>query len=93
MPHSVREYWLRCVVRVGTTTQYAARVRSCITTNAAGVIVTSNNALEYSIGSGFTLAANSVGGNSTVGLTITSSTGSIANYSASISEIYAESIL
>ena len=91
-PHAVREYWLRCVVRVGGTTQYAARVRCCFTTSASGLIVTSSNAVEFTIGSGFSLSANASAGASTVGLTITSSTGSIANYSASIFEIYSDAI-
>lgn len=91
-PYAMHEFWLRCIVRVGTTLQYAARVRLAITTNAAGAIVASSASTEFSIGSGFSISSTATAGATTVGLTVNSSTGSIANVMASITETYADSI-
>lgn len=91
-PYALHEFHLRCIVRVGTTLQYAARVRLAITTNAAGAIVASSASTEFSIGSGFSISSTAAGGATTVGLTVNSSTGSVANVMASITETYADSI-
>ena len=92
-PHSMHEFFLRCIVRVGSTQQFAARTRLVIMTGATGLIVSSNASAEFSLGSGFSLVHSAGVSTSVVGLTVNSTTGSVANVMASITQTYFGSIV
>lgn len=91
-PYALHEFYLRCIVRIATTIQYAARVRLAITTNGTGAIIASSAATDFSIGSGFSIASTAAGGATTVGLTVNSTTASTASVMASITETYFDAI-
>ncbi len=91
--YGVREFLCRVIARVGSTLQYAGRLRVVITTNAAGGLVSSAEATEYAIGSGFSMAIATGPGATGFTFVASNGSGSTASYFQSITEMYNEQIV
>ncbi len=91
LPYCTCEFWLRAMCKVGTAVTWVARTRLVILTGAAGTITGSNVSAEYTVGSGFTLAPGA--SVSTISLTVNSTTASVVNVFASITETYRKQLV
>jgi hypothetical protein len=91
--YGVREFLCRAIARIGTTLQYAGRLRVVIITNASGTLVNTAEASEYTVGSGFSMTISTAPGSTAFTFNLTNSSGSTASYFTSITETYNEQIV